>query len=239
MKRLQTFFVTGLIVLTPAAITFYVLWWLFEFVDGILGPILARVLPFQIPGLGVLIILLVIILTGLLAANFLGRRLIAFAEGFLLRTPVVRSVYLTMRQIVDALLQQNQSAFKRVALVEYPRRGSWAIGFVTGEIIGEIAERAGCAAALNVFVPTTPNPTSGMLVFLPLEEVILLDMSVEDGLKLVISGGVIVPEHLKQDDQSTAGGGNRSSQAEGNGGETGRASDHADRASDNAGRLKG
>lgn len=205
MKKLQTFFVTGLIVLTPVVITFYVLYWLFEFVDGILGPILARVLPFKIPGLGLLIILLLVLLTGLLAANFLGRRLIAFAEGFLMRTPVVRSVYQTMKQIIDALLQQNQSAFKRVALVEYPRRGSWAIGFVTSEMVGEIAERAGCPAALNVFVPTTPNPTSGMLVIFPPEEVTLLDMSVEDGLKLVISGGVIVPAHLKQDGAGPSG----------------------------------
>lgn len=201
MKRLQTFFVAGLIAITPAAVTYLVLRWLFLTLEGSFGgPLedyIASRVGVRLPGVGLVGTLLIILLAGVLATNLLGRRLLGYLEGWLQRLPLVRSVYTTLRQITDAFWQPDQNAFKRVVLVEYPRRGSWAVGFVTGEIraSGLGIEAAG-DLVYNVFVPTTPNPTSGFLMVYPPEEVRLLDISVEDGLKLVISGGVLVPESL-------------------------------------------
>lgn len=201
LRRLRTFFVAGLIAITPAAVTYLVLRWLFLTVDGFFGaPIevyFQRRFGFQIPGMGLLATVLIVLVVGILATNLVGRRLLAYLEGWLHKLPLVRSVYATMRQITDAFWKQDQNAFKQVVLVEYPRRGSWGVGFVTGEVS---ASRFGMEVPddllYNVFLPTTPNPTSGFLLMLPASEVKLLDISVEDGLKLVISGGVVVPESL-------------------------------------------
>lgn len=201
LKRLRTFFVAGLIAITPAAVTYLVLRWLFLTVDGFFGtPLEAyfqRRLGFHVPGTGLLATVLIVLVVGILATNLVGRRLLAYLEGWLQKLPVVRSVYATMRQITDAFWKQDQNAFKRVVLVEYPRRGSWAVGFVTGEVpASRFDMEAPDGLLYNVFLPTTPNPTSGFLLMLPASEVKLLDISVEDGLKLVISGGVVVPESL-------------------------------------------
>lgn len=201
MKRLQTFFVAGLIAITPAAVTYLVLRWLFLTMEGTFGgPIedsIAKQIGVRLPGVGLVGTLLIILLVGVLATNLLGRRLLSYLEGWLQRLPLVRSVYTTLRQITDAFLQPDQNAFKRVALVEYPRRGSWAVGFITGEIRASgLGLESTNDVAYNVFVPTTPNPTTGFLMVYEPEEVRLLDISVEDGLKLIISGGVLVPESL-------------------------------------------
>ncbi len=200
MKRLQTFFLAGLIAITPAAVTYLVLRWVFFTVDGLFGApmddFINRQFGFRVPGIGLLVTLIVILLTGVLATNLLGRRVLAYLEGWLQKLPLVRSVYATMRQLTDAFLQKDQSAFKRVALIEYPRRGSWGIGFITGEVAGGPVGLTQGETYYNVFLPTTPNPTSGFLLVLPKSEVRLLDISVEDGLKLVISGGVVVPDAL-------------------------------------------
>ncbi len=200
MKRLQTFFLAGLIAITPAAVTYLVLRWLFFTVDGLFGApmddFIHRQFGFRVPGIGLLVTLIVILLTGVLATNLLGRRLLTYVEGWLQKLPLVRSVYATMRQLTDAFLQKDQSAFKRVAVIEYPRRGIWAIGFVTGEVAGGPMGLTQGETYYNIFLPTTPNPTSGFLLVIPKSEVLLLDISVEDGLKLVISGGVVVPDTL-------------------------------------------
>lgn len=200
MKRLRTFFLAGLIAITPAAVTYVVLRWLFFTVDGLFGAPLDNFVHerfgFRVPGVGLLVTLLVILLVGVLTTNLVGRRLIAYVEEWLQRLPLVRSVYATMRQLTDAFLAQDQTAFKRVAMIEYPRRGSWGVGFVTGEVAGGPMGLTEGETYYNVFLPTTPNPTSGFLLILPASEVRLLDISVEDGLKLVISGGVVVPDSL-------------------------------------------
>ncbi|MGE5591966.1 MAG: DUF502 domain-containing protein [Bacillota bacterium] len=200
MKRLRTFFLAGLIAITPAAVTYLVLRWLFFTVDGLFGApfddFVYRQYGFRVPGIGLLVTLLVILLTGVLATNLLGRQLLGYVEEWLQKLPLVRSVYATMRQLTDAFLAQDQTAFKRVAMVEYPRRGSWGVGFITGEVAGGPMGLTQGETYYNVFLPTTPNPTSGFLLILPASEVRLLDISVEDGLKLVISGGVVVPESL-------------------------------------------
>lgn len=203
MKRIRTYLFTGLIVLLPIVATWQVLVWLFNLVDGPLRGVVADLLGhlsnhpdpefFDIPGLGLILTLLIIFLVGLLAANFIGRSLIGYGEQVMRRLPLVRGVYGTMKQITDAFVRQDKTAFKRVALVEYPRREMYSLGFVTGDGTGEMCARAG-RRLIGVFIPTTPNPTSGYLLYLPPEDIAVLDMSVEDGLKLVISGGVFTPE---------------------------------------------
>lgn len=200
-KRLRTAFFTGLIVIVPIVFTYWIVLWLFNLADGLLAgflDVLGRVFPgfrLNIPGLGAVLTLLIIVGTGALATNLLGRRLIRLGEDLLLRLPVVRSVYQTMKQITDALLTPNHAAFKQVVLVEYPRTGVWSVGFITGEMGGGVRTHAG-EDVVNVFIPTTPNPTSGFLIIVPRRQVTFLPISVEEGLKLVISGGVLIPKNF-------------------------------------------
>ncbi len=192
MKRIRNYFVTGVVVLLPVIVTWQVLVWLFNAVDGLLRGVVARVFGHSVPGLGLAVTLLVVFMVGLLAANYFGRRLIHYGEAVMRRTPIVRSVYATIRQITDAFVSRDQAAFKHVCLVEYPRRGMYSLGFITSPAPGELGRRTN-ADLVGVFIPTTPNPTSGFLLYVPRAEVILLDMPVEDGLKAIISGGVVVP----------------------------------------------
>lgn len=198
MKRLRNYLVAGLIVLLPVIVTWQLLVWLFNIVDGLLRGVVARVFGHSIPGVGFAVTMLIIFLVGILAANYFGRRLIHYGETLMRRTPIVRSVYVTMKQITDAFVRKEQAAFKRVCLVEYPRRGIWTLAFVTSPASRELVEKAG-ENLVGIFIPTTPNPTSGFLLYVPEKEVVLLDMPVEDGLKLVISGGVVVPQERRKD----------------------------------------
>lgn len=185
-RRLRTYFFTGLIIVLPFLLTLYFLWVVFGFVDGLIGPLLELILGRRMPGVGFVLTLGLILGAGVLATNYLGRRLLSWGERLFTRLPLVRSVYQTLKQVVQALLSDQEKAFRQVVLVEYPRKGVYSLAFLTGSAEAE----SGMVAA---FVPTTPNPTSGFLLFVPEEEVKFLDMSVEDGLKLVVSGGVIAP----------------------------------------------
>ena len=144
----------------------------------------------NIPGAGLIIGLILITVIGAVAAGFLGRWLIGLGESILNRMPVVRTIYGASKQILETVISAQSDAFRDAVLVEYPRRGLWVIGFVTGGTKGEVAERMD-GNMVNVFIPTTPNPTSGFLLFCPRNEVIYLDMSVEDAVKLVVSGGIV------------------------------------------------
>lgn len=193
MKRLRNYLITGMIILLPLVVTLYVLWTGFNIVDGLLGGLIARFLHREIPGVGALVTFFLTILVGAVATNILGKKLIVFGENILARIPVVRSIYSTVKQLIDAFAVQNRDAFKRVVVIEYPRIGLYSVGFVTGEglggeMVGNVAEDL-----LTVFIPTAPNPTTGFFVLLPRAEVVPVDMTVEEGLKLVISGGVITP----------------------------------------------
>lgn len=192
LRRFRNMFFAGLIVLAPVWLTFYILAWFFNFADGFLRGYVTAVIGYQIPGLGLILTVGIILLIGFLASNLLGRRLIAFAELLILKTPLARNIYQTVKQIVDAFMPQRNTPFSKVVLVEYPRRGIYAIGFLTGTTMGEVQEKTR-EEVMNVFLPTTPNPTSGFLLLIPKDDVVVLDMTVEDGLKLVISGGVITP----------------------------------------------
>ena len=195
LGRLRSWFLTGLLVTAPVLLTVYITWAAIELIDGQVASILPgfnQLVFASIPGAGLIIGLILITFIGAVAAGFLGRWLIGLGESILNRMPVVRTIYGASKQILETVISAQSDAFRDAVLVEYPRRGLWVIGFVTGGTKGEVAERMD-GNMVNVFIPTTPNPTSGFLLFCPRDEVIYLDMSVEDAVKLVVSGGIVHP----------------------------------------------
>ena len=194
MKR---YFITGLLIWAPLGITIWVLSFILGLMDQsiMLLPMAWQpraLLGFHLPGIGALLTLLVVFVTGLLTANFIGQRLVRWWEALLHRIPVVRSVYQSVKQISDTVFSPSGQAFRQAVLVQYPRQGSWTIGFLTGTPGGEIAEHLG-REMVSLYVPTTPNPTSGFFLMVPKADLVELDMSVEDALKYLISMGVVAP----------------------------------------------
>jgi uncharacterized membrane protein len=190
--RLRGYFLTGLAVTAPIAVTIYLVWIMVDFVDRQVLPLLPdhyNPKTYGIPGVGLIIAGVALTLIGFL---LLGRTIVELGESILSRMPVVRSIYSAAKQIFGTLFSQKSNAFRECVLIEYPRRGIWTIGFLTGATEGEVQEMVE-EDLLNVFVPTTPNPTSGFLLFVPRSEVKMLVMSVEDGIKMVMSGGIITP----------------------------------------------
>jgi uncharacterized membrane protein len=198
LARLRAYFLAGVLVTAPVAITFYIVWLIVSFVDDRVSGLIPErynpetYLPFGIPGLGLLIAVIALILIGALTAGYVGRIVVRLSDAALARMPVVRSIYGATKQIFETVLAQKSTAFRQVCLVEYPRHGVWTLGFITGTTVGEVQERTS-DEVVNVFLPTTPNPTSGFLLFVPRQDIILLDMSIEDGIKMVISGGIVTP----------------------------------------------
>ena len=195
MKR---YFVTGLLIWIPLGITLLVLNWLISTMDQSLELLPSRLRPeslwgVHIFGLGTLLTILVVFLTGVLARNFLGQRLVRFWEGVLARIPVVKSIYYGVKQVSDTILADTGLAFRKVLLVQYPRPGSWTIAFQTGRPGGDVVNHLR-GEYVSVYVPTTPNPTSGFFLMMPRADVIELDMTVDEALKYVISMGVVAPE---------------------------------------------
>ena len=198
MRRLRNYFITGIVVTAPIAITLFLVWHFIGFVDGFIEDLIPSrflpqtYIPIEVPGLGVLIAILSLTLVGALAANFLGRWVMRFGDRVVSRMPVVRSVYGTLKKIFETVLAQSSKSFREVVLIEYPRKEIWAVGFITGTTEGEPQHKT-ARRMVNVFLPTTPNPTSGFLLFVPEEDLVKLTMSVEEGIKLVISGGIMTP----------------------------------------------
>lgn len=197
MKR---YFITGLLIWAPLGITIWVLSFILGMMDQSIMLLPTEwqpraLLGFNIPGLGALLTLLIILVTGLLTTNFIGQRLVRWWEALLQRIPVVRSIYQSVKQISDTVFSPSGQAFRQAVLVEYPRQGSWTIGLLTGTPGGEIATHLG-TDMISIYVPTTPNPTSGFFLMVPRTEAIELDMSVEDALKYLISMGVVAPTTL-------------------------------------------
>jgi len=192
--RLRNFFFAGILVTAPAAITFFVAWKFIEFVDDRVAAFVPQPyhLPFSIPGVGLLLMVLVLIGIGAFATGLVGRILFRLGETLLNKMPLIRNIYGALKQILETVLAQQSTAFRQVVLVEYPRRGIWAIAFITGVTEGEV-QNLTAQECVNVFLPTTPNPTSGFLLFVPRQDLIVLDMSVEEGIKMVISGGIVTP----------------------------------------------
>lgn len=205
---MRKYFIAGILVWLPLAVTVLVIKILVDAMDQTLLLLPPQwqpdaLLGMHIPGLGLLLSLIVILLTGMIVANFLGRRLIALWEAILRRIPVVRTIYTGAKQIIETVFSSTGQSFRKVMLVEYPRKGCWCLGFQTGTGLGEVQDKTG-REVVAVFVPTTPNPTSGFVLMLPRDEVQELDMSVDEGLKMIISMGVVVPEWPPQPDKPVA-----------------------------------
>jgi uncharacterized membrane protein len=194
LKRLRTYFLTGLLVLAPVVITGYVIWKLFIFVDHLLGTTLrgGYIRPGGVPGLGFVTVLLIIVITGALANNILGRSLGSVVEGLILRVPFLRGVYTTLKEMGEAILSDKKGAFLRVVLVPYPCPGVYSIGLVTTPPPRSMDQAVG-APLEGVFIPTPPNPTTGPLVYYPSDQLIPTTLRVEQALKMVLSGGIVVP----------------------------------------------
>jgi len=210
LGRFRGNFLTGLVVIAPVGLTIWLIWSVVGWIDGFVLPLvplkyhpdrliqdllgLDPLLQINVRGIGVIIFLLFTVLVGFIAKGIIGRSLIRFAESLVERTPVVRSIYSGIKQISETIFAQSETSFETACLIEYPRKGIWAIGFISTGAKGEIAAKSGGdGEMISVFLPTTPNPTSGFLLFVPKTDVIELDMSVEDSAKLVISAGLVYP----------------------------------------------
>jgi len=196
--RLRNYFLAGVLITSPISLTIWIAWNLIHYIDSRVTHLIPPVwnpetyLPFSLPGLGVLAMVVFLTLVGFFFAGLFGRTLMQMGEAMLARVPVVRSIYSGTKQIFETVLAQQSNAFRQVCVMEYPRRGTWAVGFVTGQTVGEVQRRTG-DNVINVFIPATPNPTTGFLLFVPDRDVHILDMTVEEGIKLVISGGIVEP----------------------------------------------
>ena len=203
--RLRGYFLTGLIVVGPMAITLYVVWWFINLVDAWVKPLIPNAylpetyLPFNVPGVGLIVGILGLMLAGALTANLFGRTLLSHGEMMLDRMPVVRGVYRLFKQIFQTIFSNSGSSFKRVGLIEFPRRGLYCIVFLAGDPPVEVDDKIGGGNPLiTVFMPNGPNPTTGFIVFVPAREVILLDLAVEDAAKLIVSAGLVGPDQQQE-----------------------------------------
>ena len=212
LARLRTSFLTGIVVIAPVALTIWLIWSVIGWFDGfvlpfvpdayrpeeVLNTIFGYDLKLNIRGVGVVVFLVFATLVGWLAKGLIGRSFIKYAENLVNRMPVVRSFYSGIKQIAETVFAQQERSFEKACMIEYPRKGIWAIGFISTTAKGEIADRnSSNGPMVSVFVPTTPNPTSGFLLFFPKKDIIELDMSIEDAAKLVISAGLVYPPAKK------------------------------------------
>jgi len=200
-RRLRNYFLTGVVVAAPLGITLFVTWSLIRFVDELVKPLIPpaynpdNYLPIFIPGWGLLFAIIAITLMGFLTATLVGRSLVQFSESILARMPFVSILYRGLKQLFETVVSQSSANFKNVGLIEYPRPGLHAVVFLSTDTKGEVASKLDPDGVVSVFLPTTPNPTSGFLLFVPRKDIQILDMSVEDGAKLVISAGLVEPEY--------------------------------------------
>jgi uncharacterized membrane protein len=199
--RLRGYFLTGLIVVGPVAITLYVVWWFINLVDAWVKPLVPQTylpdtyLPFRVPGVGLIVGIVLLMVVGALTANLFGRTIVSYGEVMLDRMPVVRGVYRLVKQIFTTVFSKSGTSFKRVGLIEFPRRGLYCIVFMAGDPPVEVDEKIGGGKPLiTVFMPNGPNPTTGFIVFVRASEVIPLDLAVEDAAKLVVSAGLVGPD---------------------------------------------
>ncbi|MDE1903658.1 MAG: DUF502 domain-containing protein [Alphaproteobacteria bacterium] len=206
-ERLRAYFLAGILVTGPIAFTLWITWSIIDFIDRAVSHLVptgynpGTYFPFNIPGFGLVVAIVALTLIGWMTAGYAGRLFLRLSDRIMKRMPVVRGIYGAFKQIFETVLAKRSHTFREVVLVEWPRRGMWTVAFITAHGEGEI-KSAVAAETIGLYVPTTPNPTSGYLVYVPREEIVPLAMSVEDGIKLVISGGIITPETA---DTSVAG----------------------------------
>ncbi|MGB8629405.1 MAG: DUF502 domain-containing protein [Xanthobacteraceae bacterium] len=199
MSRVRTYFLTGLVVAGPVAVTLWLIWWFVTWVDGLVRPFIPKMyrpetyLPIQIPGLGLIIVFLALTLLGFLTANLIGRKLVDLGEGLLSRMPIVRPIYRTAKQIFQTLFSKSDSTFRKVGLVEFPSPGMWSLVFLTQSPTNEISSHLPAIEHVSAFMPCTPNPTTGFFFYVPRRDVIDLDITVEQAMTLLMSAGIVQP----------------------------------------------
>ncbi len=209
MKHIiRRYFIAGILVWLPILVTFIIIRFLVRLMDGTLSLLPHKYQPEQlfgmdIPGLGLIFTLIVLLITGFLATNFLGRKLVELWEKLLARIPLIRSIYAATKQVISALVHPSGKAFRKVLLIQYPRKGIWSIAFQTSEKFSDLPTDE---SVITAFVPTTPNPTSGFLTLIPKKDTQELDMSVEEALRMVISLGVVMPDkmHKEKNEETTS-----------------------------------
>ncbi len=203
MKRLRRYIIAGILVWLPIGVTIFLVRILIGLLDRTLVLIPQKYQPeeligFAIPGLGILLTIIILLVTGVLAANIVGRSMVGLWESMLERIPVVRSVYSGAKNFAEMVFSDSSQSFKKVLLIEYPRKGLYSLAFQTSSALGEVQGRTG-EDVICTFVPTTPNPTSGFIIIVPRKDVIELDMEVDEALKMIISLGVVIPNWRRQD----------------------------------------
>ena len=206
--RMRAYFFAGILVTAPIGISLWITWGIITFFDTQIVRLIPpkynpeTYLPISLPGLGLVLTIIVLTIVGWLAAGLLGRWLVRISGQVMARMPIVRNIYSAIKQVMETILAQKSNAFRHVVLFEYPRRGIWSMGFVTGGTSGEV-QNVIDSDMINVFVPTTPNPTSGFLLFVPKSDVYYLNMSSEDGFKMLVSTGIVTPPDLRPEEQRT------------------------------------
>jgi uncharacterized membrane protein len=206
IRRLRKYFVTGILVVTPIVLTVFIFWKIFNGLDNVVLNLSNNLLAFlgiqpyhgKIPGLGIIVMILVILIAGIIARNYFGNKLFKLGDWLVTQIPLISKIYIAIRQIFEAIFSEKREVFKQAVMFEYPRKGTHSIGFVTQDTRGEVQDKLD-EDVFSVFLPTTPNPTSGYLIFVPKKDAVILEMSIEDALKLIISGGAINPD--SQQDQ--------------------------------------
>ena len=205
--NLRNNFFKGILISVPIFITLYVAWILIKFFDNkvtpVLGPLIPKhlnpsnYLPFEIPGIGLLTVFIFFAIIGFLTTGLFGRIFSSLVERILSKIPVLRNIYSGLKQLFETILSKRSNSFREVILLEYPRKGIWAMGFLTGDTEGEV-QRLTKNSMINIFLPTTPNPTSGFLLFVPAKDVLRLSMSVEEAIKMIISAGILTPSERQK-----------------------------------------
>ena len=196
IARLKNYLFTGILVTAPLALTFWIAISLVKFFDQLVTPLIPiylnpnTYLPRDLPGLGLIVLLIILIFIGAVTANFFGSWILKQTDRFISKIPLIKTFYKTIKQILETILRTNSKAFRDAVLVEYPRRGSWVIGFTTGDVKGEVKRKIS-SPLVNVFVPTTPNPTSGFLLMIPKKDLKYLNVSVDEAIKTIVSAGII------------------------------------------------
>ncbi len=204
LQRTRNNFLTGLVFVTPILVTAYLVWGVITYIDTRIVPLIpdnynpSKYVGKDIPGLGVVMFLVFTTLIGALAKGFIGKQIVLLTEGVLYRTPVIRVIYKSLKQLIETVFNSTNNSFQKACLIQYPRPGLWAIAFVATSTTGEVHAKINTGNLVSVFVPTTPNPTSGFILFVPEDEVIILDMTIEDAAKMVISAGLVVPEYTNK-----------------------------------------
>jgi uncharacterized membrane protein len=219
ISRIRNYFLTGLVVAGPVAITLWLIWWFVTWVDNLMRPIIPTTyrpetyLPVNIPGLGLIIAFLALTLLGFLTANLVGRKLVDFGESILSHMPIVRPIYRTAKQIFQTLFSSSGTSFRQVGLVEFPSPGMWSLVFLTQSPSADIAARLPATEHVSAFMPCTPNPTTGFFFYVPRHDVVVLDITVEQAMQLLMSAGIIQPGGDGQDKLAALAASARAAQA--------------------------